>query len=562
MRTLTSRESTPTAGGAPEIKVSVEHVPKYVANVMQTDSLQIQLNGAKSIRMLLSQQNKPPIERVCQTGVVPKIVNFLVNNDHGDQQLRVELKHEAAWIITNLASHTADSTRIVVQHGAIEKLVAMMRSAQNNMKLVDLAVWALGNIAGENSAMTQRLMETGFLNDLLKALHTLTDGEFLGNAAWTLSNIVRQHPKLTLDQHTRLISAMKQVLRRSNTPDAITNCLWSMTYLSTSDQVTDLMAKDGVIEDVMRIMAQEIQKYHRTLARLRAEQQQSEGQYKFGGNARSSTTKNIVTEAQQAMDYKVYKPCLRFLGNVLSGEDKLAQTVLDAGYLDVIEPFVNHFSTAQRKEAIWSLSNILAGSHQQIEAVLSRDALVRSLINATSSGTQSIQQEATWCLGNATVDAITSQIKKLAEFGAIEALCKLLNPVYELHDKHLQIIVEALDAFLKVYGTDGYNPFADRVEENQGLDYLEDRQADNKISEESYNSIVELMTKFWGKDEIEAGGDTEFALKDQLAAVVDTQTNTFKFGCGGNRENMSILGNSSNTNYQTNREGAAAIYQF
>jgi len=557
MRTLSSRESTPTAGGAPQIKVDVALVPKYVANVMKTDSLQSQLTGAKSIRILLSQQNKPPIERVCETGVVPKIVNFLINPDHSlprsstlsvDQKLRVELQHEAAWIITNLASHTHESTRLVVQHGAIEKLVSMMRGAQHNPQLMDLAVWALGNIAGENQAMTQRLVETGFLDDLLKALSNVRDGEYLGNAAWTLSNIVRQSPKLNQEQHMRMISVLKQVLRRSNTPDAITNCLWSFSYLSVQDQICNLMAKNGVIEDVIQILSQEIQKYQRTLARKRSEQQQA--------------PKNIVTEAQQAMDYKVYKPCLRFLGNVLSGEDTMTQIVLDAGYLDVIEPFVNHFSTAQRKEAIWSLSNILAGSHQQIEAVLSRDGLVRSLIQATSSGTQAIQQEATWCLGNATVDAISTQIKRLADFGAIESLCKLLNPVYELHDKHVQIIVEALDAFLKIYGTDGYNPYADRVEENQGIDYLEDRQADNKISEETYNCIIELMKKYWGGDEIEVGVAEEFALKDQLAAVVDTQTNTFKFGCGGNGENMSILGNSRNTDHQSNREGAATMYQF
>lgn len=570
MRTLTSREPTPSASDAPEIKVSLELIPKYVANVMQVHSLQLQLSGAKSIRMLLSQQNKPPIDRVCATGVVPKIVNFLVRPDgHNlksaslsvEQQVGVELQHEAAWIITNIASHTTESTRLVVQHGAIEKLVAMMRGTQN-MKHIDLAIWALGNIAGENKAMTQRLMDTGFLDDVTKILTSVPDGEYLGNAAWTLSTVVRQHPKLGPDQHSRTITALKQVIRSSHTADAITNCLWSLSYLSQSETLCGEMAKHGIIEDVIRILNQEFQKYQHALTRKRAEQNRAESMFKYTANGSTKSPRNIVTEAQQAMDHKVYKPCLRFLGNVLSGEDTMTQLVLDAGYLDIIEPFINHFSTAQRKEAIWSLSNILAGSHQQIEAVLSRDALVRSLIQATSSGTQTIQHEATWCLGNATVDAISTQIKKLADFGAIEALCKLLNPAYDLTDKHVQIIVEALDAFLKIYGAGGYNPYADKVEENHGLDYLEDRQADNKFSEETYTSIVDLMGKYWGGDDMDAGDAAEFALKDQLAAVVDTATNTFKFGCGGNVENVSILGNNRNSDFPTNRQGQAAIYQF
>jgi len=320
------------------------------------------------------------------------------------------------------------------------------------------------------------------------------------------------------------------------------------------------LVKHGVVGDMIRLLADEAQKYERTLALKQAQRQKAEEMFKYKTNGGAQQRpKNIIIEAQQAMDYSVYKPCLRFIGNVLSGPDALTQVVLDAGYLDVMEPFMNHFCTAQRKEIIWSLSNILAGSVQQIEAVLSRDSLVRGLIDATSSGTQSIQQEATWCLGNATVDAVSTQIKKLADYGAIEALCKLLSPAYDLPEKHIEIIVEALDAFMKIYGTDGYNPYADRVEENMGLDYLEDRQADERISEDVYNAIVVLMKKYWGNDDFEAGNVEEFALSDQLAAEVDTTTNTFKFGCGGNVENMSILGNSG---HRSNQEGVGAVYQF
>ena len=158
------------------------------------------------------------------------------------------------------------------------------------------------------------------------------------------------------------------------------------------------------------------------------------------------------------------------------------------------------------------------------------------------------------------VDAISDQIKKLASFGAIEVLCRMLSPAYDLNDDHVKIIVEALDAFLKIYGVSGYNPYADMVEEHKGLDYLEDRQADNKVSEETYDCIVSLMQKYWsGDEEFTENNAEDFALKDQLAAAVDNSTNTFVFGCGGNVENMSILGNSG---HHANRETSTAIYQF
>lgn len=157
------------------------------------------------------------------------------------------------------------------------------------------------------------------------------------------------------------------------------------------------------------------------------------------------------------------------------------------------------------------------------------------------------------------IDAISTQIKKLAEFGAIEALCKMLSPAYDLTDQHLQVIVEALEAFLKIYGKGGYNPFMDRVEECRGLDYLEDRQTDQRLSEETYTCIVEFMQKYWNDQDDFDGNADAVALSDQLKAVVDTTTNTFKFGCGGHADKMTILGNND---FHSNNNVNTAIYQF
>lgn len=564
MRTLSAQDTAPTRVG--ETPPSVDKIPTYVANVMNPDSLHLQVVGVRSLRMLLSQQRNPPIQRVSQSGVVPKIVSFLSNPDDDiepreirvltaeqktNQKLRMELQHEAAWIVTNLSSTTSAKYVLqVVNCGCIEKLVTMIRKTQSE-EHVDMAMWALGNISGEDRAMAQRLLQTGFLEDMIKALPTMSS-MVLKNATWAMSNVLRNYPHLTREQQT-LIPALCHILRTANVPEVMTSVLWSFVFLSNNDDLALAMSKHSVVADVTQMLGVEAQKYKRTLVRLRAEQKKADQQ----GNNKSL---NIVIEAQKAMDHHIYKPCLRFLGNVLSGPDELTQTVLDAGYLDILEPFVDHFSSSQRKEVIWSISNVLAGSVAQIEAVLSRDGLLRSILQAGQSSNQAVKREATWCLGNATVDAVSHQIKKLAEFGAIEVLCRMLSPAYELCDDHVKIIVEALDAFLKIYGVSGYNPYAVMVEEYKGLDYLEDRQSDSKISEETFDCIVRLMQRYWSSDDfIENDGD-DLALKDQLAAAVDNSTNTFVFGCGHNGENMSILGNAGHQ--QTNREAGNAIYQF
>jgi len=578
MRLLSSRATAGSANavgpdGNPNANsVSRDDIPKYVHNVMQPDSLKLQYSGMRSLRILLSMQRSPPIEQVVKTGVVPKIVDFISNPvDEGEQRgstlseeqkLRFEIQQEAAWVVTNLASSTNAITTMIVNLGATEKLVEMVRTATSD-DAVDMAMWGLGNIAGENKMMTERVVRTGFLDDLITALPSMSV-RIQGNGTWLLSNIMRNSPKLSREQYERLIPALAQTVRTAGAQDAITSLLWTLNSMSNSEDLCMMMAKQGIVDDIVRLVQQEVQKCERTMALKKAQLQKGEAMLQFKGNRGQSqllVTKNITIEAQKAMDHSIYKPSLRFLGNVVSGPDEATQIALNAGLLDVLDPFLNHFSSQLRRETLWAISNILAGSPSQIETVLSRDKLLQSIMRAAKSDNMAVRREACWCLGNATVDAVSAQIKKLADFGAIEALCRMLSPAYELTEDHTKVIVEALESFLKIYGRGGYNPYADQVEEFNGLDYLEDRQSDPKISESTYNVIVDLMNKYWGSDdEFDQGVADEVALKDQLAAAVDAKTNTFKFGCSGSAENLSILGN---TKFQSNNNtNNTAIYQF
>jgi len=281
-------------------------------------------------------------------------------------------------------------------------------------------------------------------------------------------------------------------------------------------------------------------------------------------NTEMGVARNLTKAAALAMNDHIYRPCLRFLGNILSGPDELTQIVIDAGYLDVIQPFADHFCATQRKEMIWSLSNILAGSHQQIEAVLSRKHLIKSIISAAHCDRLCVRREACWCICNATVDAISEQKKQLADAGAITALCTILNPANDLNEEQLVIMVEGLDGFLSVYGQGSYNPYMDQVEESNGLDYLEDRQADPKLGEASYQAIVDLVQKYWGdKDNLveDAWQGEEHVLKDKLVAKVDENTNQFAFGSGsgagfGGGENV------ENNSSFANHNNSASRFQF
>ena len=78
-----------------------------------------------------------------------------------------------------------------------------------------------------------------------------------------------------------------------------------------------------------------------------------------------------------------------------------------------------------RKECCWALSSIMAGTEEQLQAVVEAD-LFGQIVRLLSTEGPSIQKESAWCIINGVSGGNTAQIKYFVENGAIKALCDLL----------------------------------------------------------------------------------------------------------------------------------------
>lgn len=56
-------------------------------------------------------------------------------------------------------------------------------------------MWALGNIAGENTDFRDMVMNSNVLPSLLNLLNTTSNAAILKNGLWLLSNLVRGKPE-------------------------------------------------------------------------------------------------------------------------------------------------------------------------------------------------------------------------------------------------------------------------------------------------------------------------------------------------------------------------------
>jgi importin subunit alpha-1 len=211
----------------PETKIkypppSIEDLPQLAQQVYSEDLNVLQYSTTQIRRLLSSSKTVPPLKKVIDTGIIPRLVQ-LMNSD--DEILRIE----TAWTLTNIASGTQEQTRCVVDANSIPIFIKLLYDS--NLKVAEQAMWALGNIAGDCPELRDLTMNHGILEPLMVHLSTAltnyeqvashegieSDEDFKANVTlmrtftWTLSNLCRgKNPSADLQ---RLLPALPLLAR-------------------------------------------------------------------------------------------------------------------------------------------------------------------------------------------------------------------------------------------------------------------------------------------------------------------------------------------------------------
>ncbi|KAK4773159.1 hypothetical protein SAY87_028178 [Trapa incisa] len=214
---------------APDVERKLESLPQMVAGV-RSDNAALQLEATSQFRKLLSVERTPPIQEIIQSGVVPCFVEFLMREEFP------QLQFEAAWALTNIASGTLESTKAVIDSGAVPIFVKLLASHSDDVR--EQAVWALGNIAGDSPNCRDLVLGHGALITLLAQLNEHANLSMLRNATWTLSNFCRGKPQPPFEQVRPALPALGRLLHASD-EEVLTDVCWTLSYLSdgTNDKI-------------------------------------------------------------------------------------------------------------------------------------------------------------------------------------------------------------------------------------------------------------------------------------------------------------------------------------
>merc|ERR1719218_458066 len=200
----------------------MEQIPALTQALMSEDP-QAQFNSTQQYRKLLSIEQNPPIQEVIHAGVVPRFVEFL------KEIQRPDLQFEAAWVLTNIASGTAEQTRVVVEQGALPIFVQLLQSPNDDVK--EQAVWALGNIAGDSPNFRDLVLQSGGLNPIMTVLRDSDKTSMMRNATWTLSNLCRGKPPPPFEWVSPPLAPLANLVY-SPDYEVLADACWALSYLS------------------------------------------------------------------------------------------------------------------------------------------------------------------------------------------------------------------------------------------------------------------------------------------------------------------------------------------
>ncbi len=94
--------------------------------------------------------------------------------------------------------------------------------------------------------------------------------------------------------------------------------------------------------------------------------------------------------------------------------------------MPIFHALLTHQKIGVQKEAAWTLSNITAGTQNQIQAVIQAE-LIPLLVHVLAIGELRVQKEAAWAITNYTSGASTDQVLYLVQCQVIKPICDLLG---------------------------------------------------------------------------------------------------------------------------------------
>lgn len=307
--------------------------------------------------------------------VVYKVIVLTMNTDY-------EIIKESTLILCNLACGNAEIVDYMVERGVVEVLT---RVVGIDTEISENAIWAMGNLAADSFEICEVIQNSGFSQELLKYLNSLSEIPF-------------SIAKVSLWAFGNLICKLKIVL-----PLTGRNCIEMLSYTKHCSEVKELAV------EWIRLASIFLKRF-------------SEGAdlvIEFG-------LINRVLGLLEDDDTRVRDFAMESVGSIAFSNDKNTQILISFKILDILD-FVLYSSPHQNQKLIyWVLSNIAGGTTAQAHHLI-HHPIMEKIQTTLQVPNQVTQNEISFILHNLSQKSCIDDIIHLLDHNILTKVSQILD---------------------------------------------------------------------------------------------------------------------------------------
>lgn len=322
----------------------------------------------------------PPISQVLESGCHVYLVKLLESEDP-------DLIYAATECLTNISAGSRSHTQCLLDSGILPVMMCLLD--HNQPRIIDQAIWTIGNIIADNNEWCFDIVNGyGLVTKLFKLLDVIFESDaddvlvsLLKNLTFVIYIISRS------SVGTDLIPYLKYIIHLTSLvdyPSVVSDACWSIHYI-TND--TD----DSIISDCVNVY-----------------------------DVHTSIVNVIVLNRS---DMGIVKPSFKILSNLVSGTEDITAKLIDVGMISIIRELLSNEDYAIRQDCCFALSNIAT---DDIQSIID-GGLIPILRDMMKNDTLSVVKEICWVFSNITYTDESKYIDVIVKSSVLPVLCDKLG---------------------------------------------------------------------------------------------------------------------------------------
>ena len=411
------------------------------------------------LRKMLSDKNKLPIQQTIDLNGVPLLIELAKDTSE------LHLRMEATWCLANLVSGNSQQTLTLINKNIIQLFHSILDD--HYPQIVEQAIWGLGNIIGDSVHMRQMVVKSNVINKLILILNENRGTNIQKHIIWCLSNALRIKPKK--EQYIFMKNSVYSLIvafKTYNDVEIKTDCLFGISEYCKPQLLSNFTEDDFLMS--LRQFYQHIY--------------------------------------SQDKEYAIIKPEIsaihKIVGNITNGDDFDTAKIINQGFLRDLCLMLKIDDDMCKREICWILSNIAAGTSNQIGSLLNEPNLFDNLVNLLYNSKKEIQREALWAICNMTKNCSQEQLSFLIQHNIFGVFKEFIS--MDKDTKMIILILEAIPNLLErsmVENESGVkqSPLIDVMYDCGIADIISDLQRHE--SDHVYEKCLQILEKFFDLEE-------------------------------------------------------------